>query len=142
MLTVWRRSDGHAGGQGQVLAKHNAESPKQCSKKFNCLIRRNTLPIWIYDKSMPATLLYRCNTVTNLSLPILILIPMTRYRSGSRLVEEAGGRLRVRTGVMEGGRTAVSILTIDGVRHAGRALRHLGPFVHSFQLSATEVQWV
>lgn len=38
------------------------------------------------------------------------------YRSGSRLVEEAGGRLRVRTGVLEGGRTAVSVLTIDGVR--------------------------
>ncbi|XP_023340316.1 protein amalgam [Eurytemora carolleeae] len=37
------------------------------------------------------------------------------YRSGSRLVEESGGRLRVRTGVQEGGRTAISILTIDEV---------------------------
>jgi hypothetical protein len=47
------------------------------------------------------------------------LCAMFRYRSGSRLVEEAGGRLRVRTGVMEGGRTAVSILTIEGVRDGG-----------------------
>ena len=38
-----------AGGQGQVLhGKYNAESPKQYSKRFNCQVRRNTLPIWVW----------------------------------------------------------------------------------------------
>ena len=45
----------------------------------------------------------------------IIIYLYYRYRSGSRLVEESGGRLRVRTGVQEGGRKAISILTIDEV---------------------------
>ena len=35
---------GRRAGSGN--GKYNAESPKQGSKRFNCQVRRNTLPIW------------------------------------------------------------------------------------------------
>ena len=34
------------------LREYNAESPKQCSKRFNSQGRRNTFPIWLYNLSM------------------------------------------------------------------------------------------
>ena len=34
------------------VGKYNAESPKQESKRFNCQVRRNSLPIWVYYLSM------------------------------------------------------------------------------------------
>ena len=37
----------------QYMHECNAESPKQGSKRFNSQGRRNTLPIWVYNLSMP-----------------------------------------------------------------------------------------
>ena len=45
-----------AGGLGQLFQYQrecNAESPKQDRKRFNSQGRGNTLPIWVYDLSMP-----------------------------------------------------------------------------------------
>ena len=33
---------------GSGVGKYNAESPKQDSKRFNCQVGRNTLPIWVW----------------------------------------------------------------------------------------------
>ena len=48
-LTVQRWSDARPRGQGQVVASTNtAESPKQGRRRFNCQVRRNALPIWVW----------------------------------------------------------------------------------------------
>ena len=41
----------------QYRHEYNAESPKQGSKRFNSQVRRNTLPIWVYNLSMRITYL-------------------------------------------------------------------------------------
>ena len=48
MFCVRRCSDAGPAGRWQVLAsRYCTECPKQGSERFNCQVRRNTLPIWV-----------------------------------------------------------------------------------------------
>ena len=53
MLCVRRWSDAGPAGRVRSGGNYNAESPKEGSKRFNWLVRRNTLPIqvWYLSKS-------------------------------------------------------------------------------------------
>ena len=47
---IQRWNDGvEAGGQDQIPQMGDTESPKQGSKRFNCQVRGNNLPTWLYN---------------------------------------------------------------------------------------------